>query len=103
MAVEQPSRRTHSVRNVWLSPHWKSRDLSQKKTPLITDPLKKGTARSLRPLPPRHGAQPQCGQSPGVPMKPEQLAGLSSQPVDLPLRLTLAHSGRWGPEPSAVC
>ena len=53
-------------------------------------------------LPPQ-GAQPQCGQSPGVPMKPEQPAGLCSQPVDLPLRLTLAHSGRGGPEPSGVC
>ena len=75
----------------------------QNKTPLFTDPSKKGTARSLPPSPPPQGAQPQCGQSPGVPMKPEQPAGLCSQPVDLPLRLTLAHSGRWGPEPSGVC
>ena len=43
----------------------------QNKTPLFTDPSKKGTARSLPPSPPPQGAQPQCGQSPGVPMKPE--------------------------------
>ena len=75
----------------------------QNKTPLFIDPSKKRTAHSLPTSPPPQGAQPQYGQSRGVPMKPEQLAGLFSQPVYLPLRLTLAHSGRWGPEPSGVC
>lgn len=67
----------------------------QNKTPLFTDPSKKETCTLSAPLTPTPGAQPQCGPAPGAPMKPEQLARLCSQPMDLPLRLTLAHSRRW--------
>ena len=75
----------------------------QNKTPLFTDPSKKETCTLSPHLTPIPGAQPQCGPSPGAPMKPGQLAQLCSQPMDLPLRLTLAHSRRWGPAPSDVC